>query len=80
MNMARSYAPEAGSAEKKIVVQPMVMSMILAQSKRIKRMEEELYRIKPPQEMPVEEEKPLQTVVNEPKPKQTPKRIFEISA
>jgi len=73
MNMARNYAPEARSAEKNIVFQPMLMSMILAQNKRIKRMEEELYRIKPPQETRVIKEKPLQTVVNEPKPKPTPK-------
>lgn len=75
MNMARSYALEGSNAEKKIVFQPMAMSIILAQDKRIKGLEEALSRIRPLPETSVEEKKPVETITNEPKPKPTPKRV-----
>lgn len=57
MNASRSYALEGSSAEKDVVFQPMVMSIILAQHKRMSRIEEALNRIKSQQDTQVEEKK-----------------------
>jgi len=57
MNISRSYASEGSSAEKDVVFQPMVMSIILAQDKRMSRIEEALNRIKPQKDTQVEEKK-----------------------
>jgi hypothetical protein len=68
-NMTRGYVSEGSSAEKNVVFQPMVMSIILAQDKRMRRIEDALKRIKPPQVTQVEEKKPVEPAFNKPKPK-----------
>ncbi len=45
MNMTHGYVSEGSSAEKNGVFQPMVMSIILAQDKRMRRIEDALKRI-----------------------------------
>jgi len=68
MNISRSYAMEGSSAEKDVVFQPMVMSIILAQDKRMSRIEEALNRMKPQQDTQVEEKKSVGPVNNQLKP------------
>ena len=70
MNMARSYAPEASCAENRFVFQPMAMSIILALNNSMKKIEEELSRIKPPKQTTpqAQDEKPVEAVVAQPKP------------
>jgi hypothetical protein len=47
----------------------MVISIILAQDKRMRRIEDALKRIKPPKVTQVEEKKPVEPAFNKPKPK-----------
>ena len=42
MDMCRGYASEAGNATNPILFEPMVMSVLLAQQKRIRTIEKEL--------------------------------------
>jgi hypothetical protein len=42
MDMCRGYASEAGNATNPILFDPMVMSILLAQQKRIRAIEKEL--------------------------------------
>jgi len=66
---------EGSSTEKNVVFQPMVMSIILAQDKRMRRIEEALNRIKPEQETKVEEKKSAGPVINQLKPIPSFKRV-----
>jgi hypothetical protein len=59
---------EGGSAEKDVIFQPMVMSIILAQDKRMSRIEEALNRINPQQGTQAEEKKSVGPVNNQLKP------------
>ena len=74
MNISRSFALEGSSAEKDVIFQPMVMSIILAQDKRMSRIEEALNRIKPQQDTQVEEKKSV-GLVNQLKPVPSLKRV-----
>ena len=42
MDMCRSYASESGNATNPIVFEPMVMSILLGQQKRLRKFEQEL--------------------------------------
>ena len=42
MDMCRSYASESGNATNPIVFEPMVMSILLGQQKRLRKLEQEL--------------------------------------
>ena len=74
MNISRSFALEGSSAEKDVIFQPMVMSIILAQDKRMSRIEEALNRIKPQKDTQVEEKKSV-GLVNQLKPVPSLKRV-----
>ena len=47
MDMCRGYASESSNATNPIVFEPMVMSILLAQQKRIMNLEKELQKIQP---------------------------------
>src|ERR1700690_1488310 len=47
MDMCRMYALESGNATNPIVFEPMVMSILLGQQRRIMQLERELEAIKP---------------------------------
>ena len=42
MDMCRSYASESGNVTNPIVFEPMVMSILLGQQKRLRKLEQEL--------------------------------------
>src|SRR5450759_4591612 len=42
MDMCRSYTSESGNATNPIVFEPMVMSILLGQQKRLRKLEQEL--------------------------------------
>ena len=47
MDMCRGYASESGNATNPIIFEPMVMSILLFQQRRIRQLEWELQAIKP---------------------------------
>ena len=47
MDMCRTYGSESGNATNPIVFEPMVMSILLGQQRRIRQLERELETIKP---------------------------------
>ena len=67
MDMCRSYASESSNATNLIIFEPMVMSILLFQQKRIKQLEREIKAIKPEEADPSESQ--FQTVPVEPEPK-----------
>ena len=47
MDACRSYASESSNVTNPIVFEPMVMSIILSQQRRVEKLERELQKIKP---------------------------------
>ena len=71
MDMGRSYAMEGNNAPKSPTFQPMVLSILIAQRKQIKQLDEELKALKPPQEEkkpPAETPKPAAVYYKKKKP------------
>jgi hypothetical protein len=52
MDACRSYASESRKATNPIVFEPIVMSIILSQQRRIEKLERELQKIKPDTQAP----------------------------
>ncbi len=75
MNMARSFEEEASSTNSTIIFQPMMMSIILAQNKRINRIAEELSKIKLPDEATKGEAKQVEDIIDQPKSEPVPKKM-----
>ena len=58
MDMCRGYASESGNATNPIIFEPMVMSILLAQQRRISQLEKELKAIKPDTTIPLASQEP----------------------
>jgi hypothetical protein len=66
MDMCRSYASESSCATNPIVFEPMVMSILLFQQKRLRQLELELEAIKPSIATPTAAEEANDTMQSEP--------------
>ena len=75
MDACRSYASAAGNATRPILFEPMMMSILLFQQKRITQLERELQAIKPEETNPSETQVQNVPVEPEPKPSAQPAAI-----